>query len=101
MVWFESPSNPLLKVVDIAAVVEITKAYNPEILVVVDNTFMSPYFQRPLNLGADVVIHSLTKYVNGHSDVVMGAAITNSETIDNHLFFMQLGSTLDFRVRRG
>lgn len=90
MVWFESPSNPLLKVVDIAAVAEIVKQFNEEILIVVDNTFMSPYFQKPLNLGADVVVHSITKYINGHSDVVMGAAITNSAAIDEHLFFMQL-----------
>jgi len=90
MVWFESPSNPLLKVVDIAAVAEIVKKFNEDILIVVDNTFMSPYFQKPLNSGADVVVHSITKYINGHSDVVMGAAITNSAAIDEHLFFMQL-----------
>jgi cystathionine gamma-lyase len=94
MVWFESPSNPLLKVVDIAEVAKISKEYNEKILVVVDNTFMSPYFQRPLNLGADVVVHSITKYINGHSDVVMGAAITNNEIVDKHLFFMQLGGSI-------
>uniref|UniRef100_A0A914C7W0 cystathionine gamma-lyase n=1 Tax=Acrobeloides nanus TaxID=290746 RepID=A0A914C7W0_9BILA len=90
MIWLESPSNPLLKVVDIAEVSQLAKQYNQEIIVVVDNTFMSPYFQRPLNLGADVVVHSITKYINGHSDVVMGAAITNDEKLDQHLFFMQL-----------
>ena len=90
MVWVESPSNPLLKVVDIRAVTEIVKQFNEEILIVVDNTFMSPYFQKPLDLGADVVVHSITKYINGHSDVVMGAAVTNSAAIDEHLFFMQL-----------
>lgn len=90
MLWLETPSNPLLKVVDIAAVTQAAKQHSQDILIVVDNTFMSPYFQRPLNLGADVVVHSLTKYINGHSDVVMGAAITNDEKVDKHLFFMQL-----------
>ncbi|KAE9554544.1 hypothetical protein FO519_002248 [Halicephalobus sp. NKZ332] len=107
MVWVESPSNPLLKVVDIAGVTKIVKEFNEEILVVVDNTFMSPYFQKPLDLGADVVVHSITKYINGHSDVVMGAAATNSAVIDEHLFFMQLAvgavpSPFDcFLVNRG
>ncbi|ULU05110.1 hypothetical protein L3Y34_017674 [Caenorhabditis briggsae] len=91
MVWFESPSNPLLKVVDIAAIVQVAKKANPEIVVVVDNTFMSPYFQRPISLGADVVVHSITKYINGHSDVVMGAVITDNDEFQQHLFFMQLG----------
>lgn len=90
MVWLESPSNPLLKVVDIAAVVQASKKHNPEITVVVDNTFMSPYFQRPITLGADVVVHSITKYINGHSDVVMGAVITDNDDIQKHLFFQQL-----------
>jgi cystathionine gamma-lyase len=90
IVWFESPSNPLLKVVDIQAVVDITKQYNKDILVIVDNTFMSPYFQRPLALGADAVVHSLTKYVNGHTDVLMGAVMTNSNELEDHLHFMQL-----------
>ncbi|VDK42137.1 unnamed protein product [Anisakis simplex] len=107
LVWFETPSNPLLKIVDINAVVNATKKYNNEIVVVVDNTFMSPYFQRPLSLGADVVLHSVTKYINGHSDVVMGAVITNDKKIDEHLFFMQLAvgavpSAFDcFLVNRG
>ena len=92
MVWFESPSNPLLKVIDIEAVTQMVKAFNKEILVVVDNTFMSPYFQRPLALGADIVVHSLTKYINGHSDVLMGAAITNNASVDEHLLFSQLGN---------
>lgn len=107
MVWFESPSNPLLKVVDIAAVVQIAKKANPQIIVVVDNTFMSPYFQRPISLGADVVVHSITKYINGHSDVVMGAVVTDSDAIQQHLFFQQLAvgavpSAFDcFLVNRG
>ncbi|CAO4364837.1 unnamed protein product [Caenorhabditis nigoni] len=107
MVWFESPSNPLLKVVDIAAIVQVAKKANPEIVVVVDNTFMSPYFQRPISLGADVVVHSITKYINGHSDVVMGAVITDNDEFQQHLFFMQLAvgavpSPFDcFLVNRG
>lgn len=91
MVWFESPSNPLLKVVDIAAVVQTAKRANPEIVVVVDNTFMTPYFQRPLSLGADIAVHSITKYINGHSDIIMGAAITNNDEFQQHLHFMQRG----------
>uniref|UniRef100_A0A914GZH3 cystathionine gamma-lyase n=1 Tax=Globodera rostochiensis TaxID=31243 RepID=A0A914GZH3_GLORO len=90
MVWFESPSNPLLKVIDIEAVSKLVKAHNPESIVVVDNTFMSPFFQNPLALGADVVLHSLTKYINGHSDVVMGCLVTNSERLDAHFLFQQL-----------
>ncbi|EPB68234.1 putative cystathionine beta-lyase [Ancylostoma ceylanicum] len=90
LVWMETPSNPLLKVVDIAALVHTVKKTNPDILVVVDNTFMSPYFQRPLTLGADIVVHSITKYINGHSDVVMGAVITDNDDIQQHLFFQQL-----------
>lgn len=107
MVWFESPSNPLLKVVDIKSVVQIAKEFNKEILVVVDNTFMSPYFQKPIALGADIVLHSLTKYINGHSDALMGAVITNNKDIDQHLFFTQLAigavpSPFDtFLVNRG
>jgi len=107
MVWVESPTNPLLKVVDIAAVAAAAKKYNAEILVVVDNTFMSPFFQRPLSLGADIVVHSITKYINGHSDVVMGAAMTDNERVGQHLFFQQLAvgavpSAFDcFLVNRG
>uniref|UniRef100_A0A0N5CBH3 cystathionine gamma-lyase n=1 Tax=Strongyloides papillosus TaxID=174720 RepID=A0A0N5CBH3_STREA len=107
MIWFESPSNPCLKVVDIAEVVKVVKAYNKDIIVVVDSTFLSPYFQKPLSLGADVVIHSITKYLNGHSDVVMGCVMTNDDTIAEHLFFMQLAvgavpSPFDcFLVNRG
>lgn len=107
MVWFETPSNPLLKVVDITAVVQCVKRANSNILVVVDNTFMSPYFQRPLSMGVDMVIHSITKYINGHSDVVMGAVITDNDDIQQHLFFQQLAvgavpSPFDcFLVNRG
>uniref|UniRef100_A0AC35TV93 Cystathionine gamma-lyase n=1 Tax=Rhabditophanes sp. KR3021 TaxID=114890 RepID=A0AC35TV93_9BILA len=90
MVWFETPSNPLLKVVDIVEVSKIVREYNQDIIIVVDSTFMTPYFQRPLELGATVVLHSITKYLNGHSDVVMGCCITNDEKIMDHLFKMQL-----------
>ncbi|KAH7691244.1 cystathionine gamma-lyase, partial [Aphelenchoides avenae] len=89
MVWLENPSNPLLQVVDIQAMASITKAYNKDIIVVVDNTIMTPYFQKPLSLGACAVIHSVTKYLNGHTDALMGAIVTNSDLLDNHCFEMQ------------
>ncbi|MCB8932345.1 MAG: cystathionine gamma-synthase [Fimbriimonadaceae bacterium] len=73
LVWTETPTNPMLNVVDIAAVAKITKEHGA--LLAVDNTFMSPYFQRPLDLGADIAMHSMTKYLNGHSDVVMGCLV--------------------------
>lgn len=91
LVWFETPTNPLLKITDIAEVVRIVRDFNKDIIIVVDNTFMTPFFQRPLELGADIVMHSLTKYINGHSDVLMGSAMTNRQDLDEHLFFMQLG----------
>jgi cystathionine beta-lyase/cystathionine gamma-synthase len=87
MVWIESPSNPLLNVVDIRAAAEAAHAAGA--LVVVDNTFATPYLQRPLELGADVVVHSTTKYLGGHSDVVGGFAGTNDPTIAERLFFLQ------------
>ncbi len=71
LVWFESPTNPMMNVVDIAAIAKIARAHGA--ISAIDNTFMSPYFQRPLELGIDIVMHSMTKYLNGHSDVVMGA----------------------------
>lgn len=88
MVWIESPTNPLMKLVDIEAVSKVVHEH-PGIIVVVDNTFMSSYFQRPLELGADVSIHSLTKYMNGHSDVVMGAAIVKDDSLCDRLRFLQ------------
>jgi cystathionine gamma-lyase len=91
LVWFETPTNPLLKITDIAEVVRVVKEFNKDIIICVDNTFMTPFNQRPLELGADIVMHSLTKYINGHSDVLMGAAMTNRDDLDEHLFFMQLG----------
>ena len=87
MVWLETPSNPLLNVVDIAAAAAATKAGGA--LLVVDNTFATPYLQNPLDLGADAVVHSTTKYLGGHSDVVGGFVATNDPTIAERLFFLQ------------
>ncbi|KAI9337059.1 Cys/Met metabolism PLP-dependent enzyme-domain-containing protein [Zopfochytrium polystomum] len=88
MVWIETPTNPTLRLVDIKAVAEIAHRHKGVILVV-DNTFMSPYFQNPLELGADIVVHSVTKYINGHSDVVMGVAITRNDALYERLRFLQ------------
>ena len=85
LVWIESPSNPLLQVVDIEKIAN--KAKNNHSLVAVDNTFLSPSFQNPLKLGADIVMHSTTKYINGHSDVIGGAVITNDSEILSKLKF--------------
>jgi len=88
-VWIETPTNPRLKVVDIAAVAEIAHTQNPEIRVVVDNTFATPYLHQPLTLGADVVVHSTTKYLGGHSDVVGGAIQTSDTALFEKLKFLQ------------
>jgi cystathionine beta-lyase/cystathionine gamma-synthase len=87
MLWIETPTNPLLRVVDIAAVAKLGKEIKA--ITVVDNTFCSPYLQQPLALGADVVMHSVTKYLGGHSDTVMGALITNSKSLHERLRFLQ------------
>ncbi len=87
MVWIETPSNPLLNVVDIRAAADAAHAAGA--ILVVDNTFATPYLQNPLDLGADVVLHSTTKYLGGHSDVVGGFAATNDPTIAERLFFLQ------------
>jgi cystathionine gamma-lyase len=84
--WLETPTNPLMNIVDIKAFVEIAKTKN--ILVAVDNTFASPYLQNPLDLGADIVMHSVTKYLGGHSDVVMGALVMNDEKLYQDLAFI-------------
>lgn len=86
MVWIETPTNPTCKIIDIEAVAKISKANN--LLLGVDNTFASPYNQNPINLGADIVMHSVTKYIGGHSDLVMGALCTNSEKLYNDLFYI-------------
>jgi len=88
MVWIETPTNPTLKIVDIRAVSDIVKKH-PGIFLVVDNTFESAYFQRPLEHGADFSYYSLTKYMNGHTDVVMGAVCTNSDDLHDRLRFLQ------------
>lgn len=85
MVWLETPTNPMLKMVDIKKIKQ--GLAGKEIFLAVDNTFMSPFFQRPLELGADIVVHSSTKYINGHSDVVGGVAVTNREDIAERLAF--------------
>ncbi|KAL9948315.1 cystathionine gamma-lyase cys3 [Verticillium nonalfalfae] len=87
LIWIETPSNPTLRLVDVRAVA--TQAHQHGIQVVVDNTFLSPYVQNPLDLGADIVVHSVTKYINGHSDVVMGVAAFNSDDLHARLSFLQ------------
>ncbi len=89
IVWIESPTNPLLTVVDIEGIVGVAKEASPEILVVVDNTFATPYLQRPITIGADIVVHSATKYLAGHSDVVLGAVVTNREDLAEQIGFIQ------------
>ncbi|QDK39471.1 cystathionine gamma-synthase [Bdellovibrio sp. NC01] len=86
MVWLETPTNPTLKLVDIKKIAAHAKAKG--ILVAVDNTFMSPYFQKPLDLGADIVVHSATKYIGGHSDVVGGIAVTSREDLAERIQFL-------------
>jgi cystathionine beta-lyase/cystathionine gamma-synthase len=86
LVWLETPTNPLLKIVDIEAIARICKEH--KLMLAVDNTFSSPYLQNPLHLGADIVMHSVTKYLSGHSDVVMGALVTNDEAIYQRLAFI-------------
>ena len=83
MVWLETPSNPLLRVVDIEAIAKQAKQFGA--IVVVDNTFLTPVLQTPLSLGADIVVHSTTKYINGHSDVVAGAVVSRDETLGEEL----------------
>jgi len=87
LIWLETPTNPTLKLSDIAATAAIAKKHGA--LFVVDNTFLSPYFQNPLDLGADMVVHSVTKYIGGHSDVVGGVIITNSPDLNEKLRFIQ------------
>jgi cystathionine gamma-lyase len=105
LVWVETPTNPMLKIVDIAAVAAVCKAKG--LLLAVDNTFMTPYLQRPLELGADVVAHSLTKYLNGHSDVVGGALIFKDAGLRDRVAFLQnaVGAVISpmdsFMVLRG
>jgi cystathionine beta-lyase len=87
MIWVETPTNPMLNIIDIAGASAISKKHN--LILVVDNTFASPYLQNPLDMGATIVLHSITKYISGHSDVVMGALIMNDESLKEQLAFIQ------------
>jgi cystathionine beta-lyase len=105
LVWVETPTNPLMKLADIAAISQITKKHN--VLFAVDNTFATPYLQKPLDLGADIVMHSATKYLGGHSDVIAGALIIKDKALGEEIHFKQFatGATLgpmdSFLVLRG
>jgi cystathionine beta-lyase/cystathionine gamma-synthase len=107
LVWLETPTNPFLRVTDIRAVAEIVHAHPNHPLLVVDNTFATPYLQRPLELGADIVVHSMTKYLGGHSDVVGGAVIVKDKGLADQLYFLQnavgavIGPMDSFLVLRG
>ncbi|WP_296621981.1 cystathionine gamma-synthase [Marivirga sp.] len=90
LVWVETPTNPMMNIIDIEAVSKITKKHN--ILLCVDNTFSTPYLQNPLDLGADMVMHSITKYIAGHSDVVMGALATSNRKLSEKIAFIQKAS---------
>jgi cystathionine gamma-synthase len=90
LIWVETPTNPLLSIADIAAIAELGNENSAKVLV--DNTFASPALQRPLTLGADVVLHSTTKYIGGHSDVVGGALVTNDQSLDDAFAFLQNGA---------
>lgn len=87
LIWLESPTNPLMKIVDIVSVCKLAKS--KKIITVVDNTFASPYFQKPLTLGADIVVHSMTKYIGGHSDLVGGCAVLKDKKIATKIKFLQ------------
>jgi cystathionine gamma-lyase (EC 4.4.1.1) len=90
LIWVETPTNPMMNIIDIKAAAAIAKKHN--ILLAVDNTFATPYLQRPLDLGADIVMHSATKYLGGHSDVVMGALVVKDKELADRLYFIQNAS---------
>ncbi|WP_299112376.1 cystathionine gamma-synthase [uncultured Winogradskyella sp.] len=90
LIWVETPTNPMMNIIDIVAISKIAKKHN--VLLAVDNTFATPYLQRPLDLGADIVMHSATKYLGGHSDVVMGALIVENKDLAERLYFIQNAS---------
>lgn len=90
LIWVETPTNPLLNIVDIEKISSLAKKYNA--LVAVDNTFATPYLQTPLDLGADIIVHSVTKYLGGHSDVIMGAVVTKDEAIAKEIYRIQNSS---------
>ncbi|XP_025205728.1 putative cystathionine gamma-lyase 2 [Melanaphis sacchari] len=107
LVWFESLSNPLMNVLDVQKVSEAVHNTRADIIVAVDNSFVTPYFQRPLELGVDVIMYSLSKYMNGHSDIVMGALVTNNKDLYDKLYVYQytcgnIPSSFDcYMVNRG
>jgi len=107
LIWLETPTNPLMKIADIEEISKLTKAKDSSILVAVDNTFATPYLQLPLDLGADIVMHSATKYLGGHSDVIMGALMVKDEKLAEKLHFIQFaggavaGPQDSFLVLRG
>ena len=90
LIWIETPTNPMMNIIDVKSIVEIAKT--KRIKVAVDNTFATPYLQRPVELGADIVMHSVTKYLGGHSDVVMGALVTNDESLAEEMYRIQNSS---------
>ena len=90
LIWIETPTNPMMNIIDVKSIVEIAKT--KRIKVAVDNTFATPYLQRPLELGADIVMHSVTKYLGGHSDIVMGALVTNDESLAEEMYRIQNSS---------
>ncbi|WP_341220424.1 cystathionine gamma-synthase [Polaribacter atrinae] len=92
LVWLETPTNPLMKIADIQAISKAVKEENSAILIAVDNTFATPYLQQPLNLGADIVMHSATKYIGGHSDLIMGALIVKDAALAEELHFIQFAA---------
>ncbi len=92
LIWIETPTNPLMKIADIQKIASASKDKNSAILVAVDNTFATPYLQRPLDLGADIVMHSVTKYLGGHSDLLMGALMVKDETLAEELHFIQFAA---------
>jgi cystathionine beta-lyase len=89
LVWLETPTNPLMKIADIEEITKAVKAKNASVLVAVDNTFATPYLQQPLDLGADIVMHSATKYLGGHSDLIMGALMVKDANLAKELHFIQ------------
>tara|TARA_B110000902_G_scaffold95961_1_gene113500 strand:- start:1747 stop:2895 length:1149 start_codon:yes stop_codon:yes gene_type:complete len=92
LVWLETPTNPLMKIANIEAICTVVKEVNSAILIAVDNTFATPYLQRPLDLGADIVMHSATKYLGGHSDLLMGALIVKDSKLAEELHFIQFAA---------
>jgi cystathionine beta-lyase len=92
LIWLETPTNPLMKIADIEEITKAVKEVNSNILVAVDNTFATPYLQRPLDLGADISMHSATKYLGGHSDLVMGALMVKDEDLAGELHFIQFAA---------